>query len=89
MDEARLFGGGVGMPGNHRLVPLVNLFGRVLRSIFLYPLQNRGVIIEFVGNLFECVSIDFEKRQQMFIEADGFVIVAVEQSFPMQSGFVD
>ena len=25
----------------------------------------------------------------MFIEADGFVVVTIEQSFPMQSGLID
>src|SRR5205809_4036284 len=38
MEEARLFGSGVGMPGSHCLVPLLNLFRRILCSIFLHPL---------------------------------------------------
>src|SRR5207249_4868221 len=37
MEKTRLFCGGVGMTGDHRLVPLFNRFRGMSRSVFLYP----------------------------------------------------
>ena len=39
--------------------------------------------------LFEGIALDFEKAQEMLVEADGLVVVAVEQAFAMQLGLVD
>src|SRR5205809_2495794 len=89
MDETRLFGGGVGVPRNHRLVPLFNCFGGMSGPVFLHPLQNCVVFLQPVNNLFKCVAVEFEKREQVFIEPNGFIVVTVKQSFAVQPGLID
>jgi hypothetical protein len=53
------------------------------------PNLDRDVVIELIGDLLKGIAIEFQKRQQMLIEANGFIVVAVKQSFAMQSGLVD
>src|SRR5215831_10153864 len=89
MEETRLFRGGVGMPRNHGVIPFFDGFRRMLLSIFLHPGENCLVVVELVGDFFEFFSVDFEKREQMFVEPDGFVVVTVEQPFAVQSRLVN
>src|SRR5437879_11850077 len=77
------------MPRNHRVIPLLDRFCRISRSVFSYPSQNCLVVVKLVCDLFECVTVDFQKGEQMLIEANGFIVVTVEQSFPVQPGLVD
>src|SRR5712664_1417322 len=39
--------------------------------------------------LLESVAVELEKAEKMFVEADRFVVVAVEEPFAMQLGLVD
>src|SRR5437879_10577469 len=39
--------------------------------------------------LFKSVAIEFEEAEKMFVEADGFIIVTVEEALAMQLGLVD
>ena len=84
MQETRLFGGRIGMPRNHRLIPLFDRFGRMFLSVFLHPIQNCLIVFQLVSCLLERVAVEFEKREQMFIEPNGFVIVTVKQTFAVQ-----
>src|SRR4029077_1026860 len=89
MQETRLFSSGIGMARNHGLVPLIDRFGRMLLSIFLHPRENCLLVIQLVSDFFECFSVEFEKREQVLIEPDGFIIVTVEQAFAMQPCLVN
>ncbi len=89
MGEARFLRDRVGPTGNHRLVPLLDRFRRMLRAICRNPIQNGSVIIEPMRGFLERIGIPLQKGEEMFVEADGFVIVAVEQSFAMQLRFID
>ena len=51
--------------------------------------ENRRVVFAFVRRFLEGVRIDLQKRQQMFVESDRLVIVAVEQTAAMQARLVD
>src|SRR5438552_3581969 len=42
-----------------------------------------------VGSFFERITVQFQKCEQMFVEANCFVIVAVEQALPVQLSFID
>src|SRR5881275_2934497 len=77
------------MPRNHCVIPLLDRFCRISRSVLSYPIQNSLVVVKLVCDLFECVVVDFQKGEQMLIEANGFIVVTVEQSFPVQPGLVD
>src|SRR5438309_11783110 len=63
--------------------------GRMFRSILIDPIEYLGVIVKTIGDFFEVVAIKFEKSEKMFVEADGFVVIAVKQPFAMQTGLVD
>src|SRR5450432_2124366 len=58
-------------------------------AVLTNPSQDRRIILQFVNHLFEGVWIDFQERQEMFVEADGLVVVAVEQPFAVQARLVD
>src|SRR6266404_3077581 len=53
------------------------------------PVQNCVIVLETMNCLFEGIALDFEKAEEMLVEADGLVVVAVEQAFAMQLGLVD
>ena len=42
-----------------------------------------------MDGVFKRVAVDFQKTEQMFVETDGLVVVAVEQTFAMQLRLVD
>src|SRR5436190_20926502 len=63
--------------------------GRMFRSILIEPIEDLGVIVKTIGNFFEFVAVKFEKGEKMFVEANGFVVIAVKQPFAMQTGLVD
>ena len=89
MEETRLLHRGIGMAGNHGLVPLFDLFQRMPCTVLSNPVENGRVIVEFVSRFLEGVGIDFQKRQKMFVETDCLVIVAGEQTPAMEPSFVD
>src|SRR5438067_3526227 len=61
----------------------------MLLSIFLHPSENRLVVIQLVGDFFKCVTVDFEKCEQMLVESHGFVVITVEQAFAVQPRLVN
>src|SRR5437660_11624044 len=63
--------------------------GRMFRSILIDPIEYLGVIVKTIGDFFEVVAVELEKGEKMFVEADGFVVIAVKQPFAMQTGLVD
>src|SRR6516165_238091 len=89
MTEPRLLGGGVGMPRDHRLVPMFDLVRGMLGGIFSNPFQDRVVFLQATDGLLESVTVDLEKAEQMLVEPDGLVVVTVEQTFAVQLGLVD
>ncbi len=50
-------------------------------AVFLHPIQDSRVFRQTVGGFFERIAVQFQKCEQMFVEANCFVIVAVEQAF--------
>jgi hypothetical protein len=82
MIEAFCFHRGIGMARDHRVVPLFPFFGWMLGAIFADPLEN-GRVIELVRHLFEDVGIKFQEGEQMLVEANGFVVIAIKQSLAM------
>ena len=61
----------------------------MLHAVFAHPLQDGIVIVEAVSSFFERVRIELQEGEQMFIEADGLVVVAVEKPFAMKLGLID
>ena len=78
MNEARFLGGGIGVARNHRGVPMLDFLGRMLHAVLLHPIENFFIVVELVSDFFEGVAFDPEKCEKMFVEADRFVVVAVE-----------
>ena len=74
---------------NHRFIPLLDFFRRMFRALFAYPFQNSRVVFASVRRFLKRFRIEFQKREQMFIESGRLVIVAVKQTFAMQARFVD
>ena len=89
MIKARAFCRGIRVARDHFLVPMFDRLGRMFRSIFVDPVKNRGVIVKTIGDFFEVVAVKFEKGENMFVEANGFVVITVKQSFTMQAGLID
>ena len=89
MKEAGFFGGSIGMTGDHRLVPLLDFFRRTHRAVLLHPGQDFIIAVQSIRRFFERVAIQFEKGEQMLIEANGLVIVSLEPALPMEARFVD
>src|ERR1044072_5381361 len=89
MSEPRLFGRGVRMSRDHRLIPMFDLFGGVCLRILTDPFPNRFILFQTMNGIFEGVAIDFLETEQMLVEANSFVIVAVEQAFSMELCLVD
>ena len=89
MIKARAFCRGIRMARDHFLVPMLDRIGRMFRSILIDPIEDLGVIVKTIGNFFEFVAVKFEKGEKMFVEANGFVVIAVKQPFAMQTGLVD
>src|SRR5437867_2700743 len=77
------------MTRNHFLVPMLDRIGRMFRSIFVDPIEYLGVIVKTIGDFFKVVAVKLEKGEKMFVEADGFVVIAVKQPLAMQTGFID
>src|SRR5204863_7136227 len=73
----------------HFLVPMFDRIGRVFRSILIDPIEHLGIIVKTIGDFFKVVAVKLEKGEQMFVEADRFVVIAVKQPFAMQTGLVD
>src|SRR6476661_8852702 len=42
-----------------------------------------------MNGLFKSIAVDFEEAEEMFIEADRLVVIAVEKSFAMEFRLVD
>src|SRR5437868_9336056 len=78
MNEARFLGGGIGMPRDHRLVPMLDFLRRMLGAVFVHPIENGGVVVQLIGYVFERVALDAQKCEQMFVEPNGLVIVSVK-----------
>src|SRR5439155_6384752 len=57
MEKTRPFRGGVGMTRYHRLVPPLDCFRGMSRSVFLHPVYNCAIVIEYVGDLFKCIAV--------------------------------
>src|SRR5207302_8038539 len=89
MIKTRTFGGGIWMPRDHFLVPMFDRIGRMFRSILIDPTEDFGIVVKTIGNFFKVVAVELEKGEKMFVEADGFVVIAVKQPFAMQTGLVD
>src|SRR2546430_593694 len=89
MAEARFLGGGIGMTRNHRLIPMLDFFGRMLGRIVVNPIQNRFVRFEPMDRLFKRITIKFKKAEEMFVESNGLVVVTIEQPFAMELRFID
>src|ERR1700737_1196157 len=89
MTEAGFFGGGVGMPRNHRLVPVFDLVARMFYAALFDPTQNCVVVLQTMNRVFESIAVEFEKAEEMFVEPDRLVIVTIKQSLAMELGLVD
>jgi hypothetical protein len=89
MIKSGAFGGGIWMPRDHFLVPMFDRIGRMFRSIQIDPTEDLGIVVKTIGDFFKVVAVKLEKGEQMFVEADRFVVIAVKQPFAMQTGFVD
>src|ERR1700745_1231561 len=61
----------------------------MLHCIFLHPSQDCLVVVAFIGDFFERVTVDFEKCEQMLVEPDSFVVVTVQQAFAVQPRLVN
>ena len=57
---------------------MLDLVGRMLRAVRRHPIENLLVVIELVGDFLKRVAFDAEKREEMFVEPNGLVVVAVE-----------
>src|SRR5207237_5388319 len=57
MEKARLFCGGVRVPGNHRLIPLSDCFGRMSLSVFLDAVFDVAIIMQDIRDVFSCISV--------------------------------
>ena len=60
-------------------------FDSVLRD----PLQNRFVVLVQLATSSNASPSNFEKRQQMLVEPNGLIVVAIEQASAMKSGLID
>src|ERR1700704_5264101 len=89
MHEPRSFRGGIGMALRHALIPLLDRLGRMPGTMFVNPFQYRLVVIETDHRFLELIWIQFKEREEMFIEADSLVIVAVEQALLMQARLIN
>ena len=79
MIKARAFGRGIGMTGNHFLVPMFNRFRRIFRCIAADPIEDLCVVVKTIRDFLKLVAIELKEREQMLVEANGFVIVSVEK----------
>src|ERR1700751_321160 len=61
----------------------------MLLSIFLPPSQDCLVVVAFIGDFFERVTVDFEKCEQRLVEPDSFVVVTVQQAFAVQPRLIN
>jgi len=89
MIETRAFCRGIRMAGDHFLVPMFDRIGRILRAVLNDPIEDFSVVIKTIGDFFEVVAIELKESEKMFVESNRLVVVAVEQTFAMQPGFVD
>src|ERR1700730_11611108 len=89
MAETRLLRGGVGVSRDHRFIPMFDFVRRMLGRILANPVQDRIVFFEPMDGFFECIAIKFKKTEEMFVEADGLVVITIEKPFAMQLRLVD
>src|SRR5438477_13163772 len=89
MAVARFFRSGVGMSRDHRLVPVFDVASRMFQAVLFNPPQDRLIVFQTMHRLFESIAIELKKTKQMLVEADGFIIVTVEEALAMQLGLVD
>ncbi len=89
MEEARLLLRVIRLAGDHGLIPIFDLFVAVWRGVILDPIKDGIVGFQAAGRLFEGIGIELEESEQMLVEADGFVVVAVEQTLAMKFRLVD
>src|ERR1043166_6404612 len=89
MKEARAFFGNVGVARDHWLVPFLDFLRRMLGGVLLHPFQHFIVARKPVRGFLERVAVQLQKSEQMFVEADSFIVVSVEESLPVQARFVD
>src|SRR6266536_2458777 len=61
----------------------------MLSSVCLHPVSNCVILVQSVDDFFKRVAVNFQKSQQMLVESDSFIVVAVEQAFAMKPGLVD
>src|SRR5437899_12566835 len=89
MIKSGAFGGGIWMPRDHFLVPMFDRIRRMFRSILIDPTEDFGIVVKTIGDFFKVVAVKLEKGEKMFVEANGFIVITVKQSFAMQTGLVD
>ena len=61
----------------------------MFQAVLFNPSQDRLIVFQTMHRLFKSVAIEFEEAEKMFIEADRFIIVTVEEALAMQLGLVD
>src|SRR6476646_10019738 len=89
MVKSGFLGGGVRMTRNHSLVPMLDFRGRMFDRALMHPTQDGIVFLEAMHCVFELVSVDLQKAEEMFVEPDCLVVVAVEKAFAVESSFID
>src|SRR6184192_2218208 len=61
----------------------------MFQAVRFDPAQDRVIFFQPMHCLFESITVDLEEAEEMLVEADGLVIVTVEQSLAMQLRLVD
>jgi hypothetical protein len=89
VKETRLLRGRIGVPGDHGLIPFFDSLFRMPDCMLPYPVQDGRIIVQTMGRFFKGITIDLEKGQEMFIETNGLVVVAVKQPLAMELGLID
>src|SRR5436309_7003896 len=68
---------------------MLDRISRVFCSILIEPIEYLSVVVKAVSDFFEVVAVQLEEGEEMFVEANSLVVVAIEQTFAMEPRLID
>ena len=87
--KPRFFCRGIGMTSNHALVPFLDRLGGMFGACSLTHSRIASSSSRRLTASSNASGFNFRKAEQMFVEPDGLVVVAVEQTLLVQPRLID